>query len=315
MAKGDELPSAYGGKGWSQREKTHREEIGEIWTLCGVNTEWRKLKSVLLHKPGKELQVDKPESAQMLEQVDFHQAQQEYQNLIDAYEEEGIEVHLVKPQTTPPPNLVFMADLFFMTPEGAILARPASTVRAGEERIVLRELANIGIPMLGQIRANGTFEAADATWLEKNSALVADGLRTNVSGAQQLKGILEEIGVEVIRVGLPIGSMHLMGVLRFLSKEKAIVWPGRTPYRAVEALKNSGYDVLFAPDLREAKNGMALNFVTLDSNKILMPKGNPVTKKFLEDIGVDCLTVSITELSKAAGGIGCMTGILERELK
>ena len=33
--------------------------------------------------------------------------------------------------------IVFMADLFFMTPEGAILARPASEVRAGEGVLAL----------------------------------------------------------------------------------------------------------------------------------------------------------------------------------
>ena len=39
------------------------------------------------------------------------------------------------------PNLMFCADLFVMTPQGAILARPASDVRAGEERWVARGLA------------------------------------------------------------------------------------------------------------------------------------------------------------------------------
>lgn len=315
MSEDGDLPAAYGGKGWSERNKTHQEEIGEIWAACGNNTEWNKLRGVLLHKPGEELQVDEPESVQMFDHIDLAKAQQEYQNLIETYEEEGVEVNLVDPGTSPPPNLMFMADLFFMTPEGAILARPASTIRAGEERIVQRELARVGIPILGRIRASGTFEGADAAWLDRDTALVADGLRTNLSGVNQIERKLQEIGIEVIKVGLPIGSMHLMGVLRFLSSEKAIIWTGRTPYLAVEALKDRGYDVLFAPDLEEAKTGMALNFVTLDSNKILMPGGNPTTRKYLENQGVDCLEVDISELSKAAGGIACMTGVLERELK
>lgn len=313
--KKDDLHSAYGGEGWSQREKTHREEIGEIWAECGINTEWGKLRSVLLHKPGRELKVDEPESFQMLDHIDLDRAQEEYENLIDTYEEQQVEVHLVEPNSKPPPNLMFMADLFFMTPEGAILARPASTVRAGEERIVQRKLANMGIPVIGSFRSSGTFEGADAAWLNQTTVFVADGLRTNVDGAEQLKRSLEDMGVKVIRVGLPVGSMHLMGVLRFLNKQKAIVWPGRTPYRAVQALRNSGYEVLFAPDLEEAKKGLALNFVTLHSDKILMPGGNPVTQGFLEDEGVECITVSIPELSKAAGGIGCMSGIVQRKME
>jgi arginine deiminase len=44
-----------------------------------------------------------------------------------------------------------------------------------------------------------------------------------------------------------------------------------------------------------------------------MPKGNPKTQSFYEDLDVDCDTVEIGELHKAAGGIGCLTGILRRE--
>ena len=47
---------------------------------------------------------------------------------------------------------MFVADLMFMTPEGAILGRPASTVRAGEERLVARRLAELGVPILRVVR-------------------------------------------------------------------------------------------------------------------------------------------------------------------
>jgi N-dimethylarginine dimethylaminohydrolase len=46
---------------------------------------------------------------------------------------------------------MFMADLMFMTPEGMILARPASDVRAGEERQAARKLAELGIPIVRSI--------------------------------------------------------------------------------------------------------------------------------------------------------------------
>jgi arginine deiminase len=59
---------------------------------------------------------------------------------------------------------------------------------------------------------------------------------------------------------------------------------------------------------------MALNFVTLGPRQILMPAGNPITQAFLEDAGINCQTVEVDELIKAAGGIGCLTGILQREL-
>jgi len=44
----------------------------------------------------------------------------------------------------------------------------------------------------------------------------------------------------------------------------------------------------------------------------LMVDGNPVTQAFYESLGITCHTVEVDELGKAAGAIGCLTGVLER---
>jgi len=72
--------------------------------------------------------------------------------------------------------------------------------------------------------------------------------------------------------------------------------------------------VLFIPDDEEATRGFALNFVTLGPRRVLMAAGNPITQSFYEDAGISYQTVEVSELLKAAGGIGCLTGIVEREL-
>jgi N-dimethylarginine dimethylaminohydrolase len=126
-------------------------------------------------------------------------------------------------------------------------------------------------------------------------------------------GLLQEMGIEVVPIGLPYGAMHLMGQLRLVDRDLAIGWPGRVPYAAVEALRVRGYTVLFLPDEGEAKRRMPLNFVTLGPRRILMPSGNPITQAFYETAGITCQTVEMDELVKAAGGVGCLTGILERE--
>jgi N-dimethylarginine dimethylaminohydrolase len=199
-----------------------------------------------------------------------------------------------------------------MTPEGAILARPASTVRAGEERWIARQLADLGIPILRTLRGQATFEGADAAWLNPQTVLIGRGLRTNSEGISQVSDTLNEMGVDTIAVDLPIGTMHLMGILRFLDRDLAVAWPYRLAWEAVAALREHGFEVLFIPDEGEATQGSAFNFVTLRPRHILMPAGNPITQQFFEAQGVNCQIVEIDELSKAAGGIGCLTGILER---
>ena len=307
--------SAYGGPGWSPRTAALRQEIGRIWGPCGLDSEWARLRAVLLHRPGQELgQADDPDGLQLLAPVDAGRAQAQHAAIAAAYRQAGVQVHYVDAEDPHPPNLIFVADLMFMTPEGAIVGRPASTVRAGEERFVARRLAQLGIPILRTVRGQGTFEGADAAWLDSGTVLLATGLRTNAEGAAQVSGLLQEMGAEVIQVGLAYGTMHLMGQLRFADRDLAIVWPGRVPFAAVEALRARGYQVLALPDEEEAKKGMALNFVTLGPRHILMAAGNPTTQAFYEAAGITCETVQIDELTKAAGGIGCLTGVLERTL-
>lgn len=307
--------AAYGGPGWSPRKSSLREEIGTLWRQCGQANEWSPLKVVLLHRPGGELTATtEPDRFQMLDSLDCGKAQEQHDALAQAYRDFGVAVYYVNPSEPPPPNLMFVADLLFMTPEGAILGRPASTVRAGEERVVAQRLAQLGIPILLTIRGTGTFEGADAAWLDERTVLLATGMRTNSQGAAQLTALLHEMDVEVVPVGLPYGAMHLMGQLRFTDRAQAIVWPGRVPYTAVEALRARGFSVLILPSEREAEHGMALNFVTLAPGQILMAAGNPHTQRFYEDAGIACHTVKVDELVKAAGGIGCLTGILEREI-
>ena len=307
--------AAYGGEGWQPRKTSTRDEIGDLWAACGQNSEWAPLKAVLLHRPGEELAAgDDPDALQLLAPVDLTRLQAQHDAMARTYRDAGVVVHYVDPDGTPPPNLMFVADLMLLTPEGAVLARPASSVRAGEERFIARRLADIGIPILRSVHGHATFEGADAMWTTPDAVLVADGLRTNPDGRAQVAATLAEMGVEAIPVGLPYGAMHLMGTLRIADRDLAIAWPGRVPFAAVRALRERGFTVKFIPDEREAVQGFALNFVTLGPRKILMAAGNPVTQTFYEDLGIECITVQVDELTKAAGGIGCLTGVLEREM-
>ncbi len=306
--------AAYGGLGWSPRRLSMQDEIGTLWASCGVNCEWSRLRSVLLYRPGPELeQVRDPNDSQFLERPDATLARKQHDAIGQAYAAMDVHVQSVQPSGLAPPNLMFIADLIFMTPEGAIVARPASTIRAGEERFVAETVAAMGIPILRTIRGTGTFEGADAAWLTPQTVLLGVGLRTNHEGADQVTTVLEEMGVNVIRTDLEAGSMHLMGCLRFADCDLAVTWPGQTPDQAVKALRDHGFETLAMPDMGEIIKGQALNFVTLGPRRILMSAGNPRTMRAFEKAGIECLTVDISELGKAAGGIGCLTGVLERE--
>ncbi|MFW9804966.1 MAG: dimethylarginine dimethylaminohydrolase family protein [Candidatus Thorarchaeota archaeon] len=307
--------SPYGGEGWSPRKESMKEEIGTIWSSCGVNTEWTRLKRVLLHCPGIELTgISDPDKVQMIEVPFIEVITKQHDDIAAAFRKARVAVSYVEPSAKPPPNLMFVADLLFTTPEGVILARPASSVRAGEERFVAESLSRLGIPVLRSIRGNGTFEGADAAWLNPDTVMIGVGFRTNREGASQVSSLLREMGIETVEAELLPGSMHLMGDLRFADRDLAICRPSRVSGKTLEALHEHGFSTHFAPDESEISLGLSMNFVTLGPKQILTADGNPKTQAFYEDLGLKCQLVDIREVTKAAGGIGCLTGILEREL-
>ena len=306
--------AAYGGPGWQARTAAHSEEIGNIWGSCGIENEWCLLEAVILHSPGEELltSLENPNKVQMLDRLDVGKACEEHGKLVENYQSQGVKVIFVNPPDKPSPNQMFCADLFAMTPEGAILSRPASTVRAGEERQMARRLADNGIPILKTLTGNATFEGADLLWLNRHHAILGKGLRTNQEAADQIANLLEEIGVKLLSVDMPFGTMHLMGMLRIVDQNLALAWPRRTPYSAVNALRQIGYEVNFLPEHEEFDQQKAFNFVTLGPRKILMVAENPLARKYYESLDIECIETPGTELSKAAGAVGCLTGVVQR---
>jgi N-dimethylarginine dimethylaminohydrolase len=309
------LSAAYGGEQWSPRIAAMTEDITSTWGDWGVCSEIGRLHAVLLRRPGPELDaVVDFDAMQMRSDLCSERVREQHDALADAYRAAGVTVHYVERGRIDKPNVMFVRDLMLMTPEGAIVTRPASTVRAGEERLVAEALAQLGVPILMSVHGSGTFEGADVIWVNEQLCFLAEGLRTNEEGANQVERILREIDVaEVIRVGLPHGAMHLDGLLAIIDRELAVVWPRRTPFKVVNTLRNRGFKLIEVEDEREAQDCLPMNFVALAPGEILMPSGGKHMQEKYEAAGVRCHVVDISECIKAGGGIHCMSGFLKRD--
>lgn len=307
--------AAYGGAGWVPRQMSHAQELGKLWAPYRIDSEWRTLRAVIVHSPGPELDDDLDlEKSLMLEPLDGGKAREEHAAMCEAYRSAGIDVHHVRPEGRATPNQMFCADLFVMTPQGAIIARPAGQVRAGEERMMARRLADLGVPILKTLTGTATFEGADLMWLDEHTAMIGRGHRTNQEAIDQITTVLAEIGCETIPVDMPFGTMHFMGMLRTLDRNLAVCWPRRTPLATVRALQDRGYNVIFPPYEDDSASYRAMNFVTLGPRKILMVAGLAKYQDFLEEHQIECVPVVTDELSKAAGSVGCLTGVLARDV-
>lgn len=319
---GSELPSTLMGRGWRGRARTHAAEVAEgaVWADYGVRSHYRRLRAVMLAWPDADLAyAGAPAHWLMNERPDLPRMQAEAVGLAEAYQAAGAEVRWIRGPGTAsrvaspapvPPNLVFACDLFFMTPEGAVLARMAAEPRGGEERIVAVALAEAGVPILATPRGDATFEGADAMWIADDRVAVAVGRRTNQAGFDAVARVLADQGVACEAVAIPPTVQHLLGSVNRIDHDLAAAWGVSPSMRAV--LDRAGVRLVEFDADDEVVGARALNFVTLGPREVLMPAHAPRTRARLEAEGVVVHERPIGEYLRAAGGIGCATGVLAR---
>jgi arginine deiminase len=144
--------------------------------------------------------------------------------------------------------------------------------------------------------------------------ILGRGLRTNAVGVAQITNVLAEMGVTVIPVDLPFRHHASHGHVAHCGSGSGDGLSSTVGVSGVEALRERGYQIAFLPDEHEAHHRSAHNYVTVGPREILMSGNCPVTQAFYESHGITCHTVDVSELRKAAGAIGCLSGILQREM-
>ncbi len=304
------------GERWFPEKTSFSEDMHWVWGEWGLNSEVGKLRAVLLRKPGKEIEDVDPKVARFSEvALDVEEARREHDELAEIYRNHGVEVYYVEETCSNCPNAYFVHDQFAMTPEGAIIARPAMKIRRKEVYYTYKRLAELGIPILRTVHGHGTFEGADLLWVNEEAVVLGIGVRTNQEGARQVVEVLRTMGVkEVIEFHIPYGQAHVDGRLNIVDKDLAILFPWHVPYTVASKLKEHGYDIIEVEDPREAIMNKATNVVALEPGTIVMGKtGAEKTKQRLREAGVKIVEVKVDELMKGRGGISCMTGRLKRD--
>jgi arginine deiminase len=307
--------SGHGGVGWVPRLGSLREDRELVWSAFGVASECGKLRSVLLHRPGREIEaITDAASVLWIDALCAERAQEQHDALAALYRSYGVVVNYVEDVAGAKPNLYFMKDTFAMTPEGAILSRPASSVRAGEERVVARALSQLGVPIILSVHGSGTFEGADLMIVNDDLALIGQGLRTNEAGARQAEHLLRGIGFgEVARVQLNDDCMHLDCGLSIVDRDLALIHASQMSFPLRDTLKRHGFRIVEVPDMSETTMGLSMNVVALEPGLVTMPAHRPLTKALLEEAGVTCLEVDVSELMKGGGAVHCLTGVIQRD--
>lgn len=295
-------------------ENPFREDMKTLYGDWGVDSEIGKLRSVLMRRGGKEIEgITDPAAMAMKELWDPEKVRYQQDQIIELYKSNGIDVNLIEDMDETKPNAIYCRDLVFMTPEGAIIARPAATCRVGEEVYAMRQLVALGVPIVRTINGDGVFDGACGLWLDRETCMIGYGLRCNRSGLEQVEFELKNMGVKnVIRVEIPRGMAHLDSFMSVVDYKTALVLRMAAPNSVYTTLEERGFNIIDIPDYDEFRN-FCQNSVALEPGKIVMPAGCPKTVDLLERNGVEVIQMDLSEVMKGNGAVHCMTAFLKRD--
>jgi arginine deiminase len=297
----------------------------------GAQTEYGRLRKVLMHRPTEELRRITPSNrdSYLFRDVVYWRAfQREHDAFTEALRGEGVEVILLEDLldgrdrgiASRLPNLVYTRDVCSVTYLGALILRMTYQARYPEPLLVGKAMDRLGIPIALRVAPPGTVEGGDFVYLDRETLMIGFGTRTNEAGLEMVKGALLGKAVkELLAVPLPSFRVHLDGGLMILAPDLALIHkPSLEMYPAYlysedgvelifveDFLRERGIELIYADDAEVRQFGT--NIVGIGGGKCVSYEWNERIISELEDRGMDVIRIPGSQLSLGGGGPHCMT--------
>jgi arginine deiminase len=295
--------------------------------------EYSRLRTVLMHAPGKELELVRPRTYERFlfaDAIDPKQFRRDHGRFVDVLRSEGVNVVLLTEvlrqrsellsSAERLPNLVYTRDTAAVTRAGYVLARMKNVVRRNETTIVEAALREVAIPMLMKSEAPTAIEGGDLVFLDEETLLVGVGNRTNRRGLHELTKAATRSGLRrLVAVPLPSWVIHLDGTMMVIDRDLAVVHPrslrntasvfeDERPSKRVrflQFLKTTGMRLIEVTEYERQRR--ATNVIAIGPRKVVGYSGNARVKRELAENGVDVIEIEGAELIRGFGGPRCMT--------
>jgi N-dimethylarginine dimethylaminohydrolase len=247
---------------------------------------------------------------------DLGSAIAEYDRFVASLHDGGATVHFLPASDATTLDSVYVRDASIVCDRGAILCRMGKPAREAEPEAQLAALRALGYPVVGAISAPGRVEGGDVVWLDERTIAVGRGYRTNDAGIAQLQALLGNTIDNLITVQLPHWRgpgdvFHLMSIISPIDGDVAVVYSPLMPVGFRESLIERGISLIEVPDEEFAT--MGANVLSIGRRRVLMLKGNSLTRARLEAAGVEVIEYEGANISvMGGGGPTCLTRPLLR---
>ncbi len=253
-----------------------------------------------------------------LSKPDLQKAEVEYEHFEGLLTSQGAKtIKLAKDESLSIDSL-YCRDASIVTDRGVILCNMGKDNRVGEPAVEGRTFLQHCIDILGRIVAPGTLEGGDCAWIDDHTLAVGHTYRTNQAGIDQLRTILEGIGVDLVVAQMPhfrgpSDVFHLMSVFSPIDKDLAVVYSPLMPIAFRQELIARGYQFVEVPEAEF--DSMGCNVLAIAPRNCLMVAGNPITRARLEQAGCTVTEYEGSDISvKGGGGPTCLTRPIRRQV-
>jgi N-dimethylarginine dimethylaminohydrolase len=241
---------------------------------------------------------------------DFALARRQYQEMVDAYGQAGVNVHFLSAEPDLPYQ-IFARDSSVMTPWGAVIMQLQKPYRRGEYAACLKFYLSNQIPIYDMITA-GNVEGGDFMVLKPGVAACGfSGERSIEPAVNQLRGWFEAEGWEFHRYAFDAHFLHLDVQMGMIAEGLAVVCVEAVEPELVHWLKAKGIRAVPIPYGDAMQLGS--NVVALGRERVLVPASS---KNLIAACRAEGLTVydpDVSMIGHGGGAVHCMCQALLRD--
>ncbi len=232
--------------------------------------------------------------------VDTAKALEQWNNLVEAYRNNGIIVNIIE-QVQGLPDMAFAADQAVVTGKTALMANFAKEERRSETTHYETWFKEHGFT-LHHLPADEYFEGNGELQPWNGQFFIGTGFRTSEKSLPTIEEILGK-PLQPITLIDPY-FYHLDTCLFPLDDETVFYFPDAIHEDSQEILKNRVTNLISLS--REEANTFVSNSVVIGKT-VFCQKVLPEFKRVVEERGFTLIEVDVSEFNKSGGGIHCLT--------
>jgi N-dimethylarginine dimethylaminohydrolase len=243
-------------------------------------------------------------------EFDFSTARKQYDEMLDAYRQAGVKIHLL-PADPLLPYQIFARDSSAMTPWGAVILQPQKPYRRGEYAACLRFYLDADIPIYDLISA-GNVEGGDFMVLKPGVAVCGySGERSIQCAVRQLQSWFEAEGWEMHTYAFDSHFLHLDVQMGVIAEGLAVVCVEAVEPELIEWLRSKGIRAI--PISYGDAMQLGSNVVALGDERVLVPSSSKNLVAACRAEGLTVYDPDVSMIGNGGGAVHCMCQALKRD--